>query len=93
MVFPETYETVFVHTSQLFGKGTSVEIEVVGHLLSVERDVEFFAVTFKGDKIQVRSDSRSGVFGGGTYDTLRKGEVFFRRNGKQIEKKSHVPFF
>ena len=50
-------KTVPLHFPEFFGKSASLQIEVIGQLLTVKRYVEFIAVLLKGYRIQIRQYS------------------------------------
>ena len=53
MVFPETDKSFFLHAAQFLGKCGPFQIQVIGQLLAVKRDVKLPAPFLEGNGIEV----------------------------------------
>ena len=48
MAFVKVEQALIPHFSKLFGEGTSVQIQIIGHLLAVKRNLETGAAGLSG---------------------------------------------
>ena len=48
LIFVKCNESFIPHFSKLFGEGTSVQIQIIGHLLAVKRNLETGATGLSG---------------------------------------------
>ena len=57
VVLAECDQSFVLHPSELPGQGRPVDVQIVGQLLTVERDVELRAARLYGDGVQVGEES------------------------------------
>ena len=79
------FQQAFVpHPAQLLGEGAAVKVEVIGHLLAVEGNLELRAVGFCRLRGKVGQQPSPHRLGRGAEDTLGKAQVLAHGNGQQI---------
>ena len=77
-------QTFLSHFAKLFGKGTPVEIQIISHLLAVERYLKGLASVFDGKIRKVGEQTLTDGFGTGTEDPVGKNQIFPGKNNQQI---------
>ena len=78
------------HLAQLLGEGAAVQIEVVGQLLPVERDLELQTAAAGGLCGKVGQQTAPHGLGGGAEDALRKAQVFAHGHREQVAQQLFV---
>ena len=75
MTFSCNYDSFLLHLSKLFGQGTAFKVKVVGQLLTVKGNVEFFCSILQGNGVEIGHDPSADRLWGGMEASSRKNEI------------------
>ena len=70
------YYPFLLHLSKLFGQGTSFKVKVVGQLLTVKGNVEFFCSILQGNGVEIGHDPSADRLWGSMKASSGENEVF-----------------
>ena len=93
VVFAERDQPLVLHPSKLPGQGRPVDVQIVGQLLAVERDVELRAACLYGDGVQVGEEPGADGPGRGMKAPLRQDKVLVRRDDEEVGRQPKQPRF
>ena len=84
VVLAERDQPFVLHPSELPGQGRPVDVQIVGQLLAVERDIELRAAYLYGDGVQVGEKPGADGSGRGMKAPLRQDKVLVRRDDEEV---------
>lgn len=84
MIFLKVNQPVILHLSELFGKSGSFQIEVVSHLLAIERNIELRGSFLYGHAVQVGHDAISYGFRGSVKTPAGKHQILMSGDCKEV---------
>lgn len=90
-IFVEVYEAFVPHLPQLFGERRTVEVEVVRHLLPVERDLDGGAAAPNGKHGEIGEEAAPNRLRGRAENPARQHEILLRGDLHHVAKKLEIP--
>ena len=91
VVFTERDQPLVLHPPELPGQGRPVDVQIVGQLLAVERDVELRAACLDGDGVQVGEEPGADGPGRRMKASFRQDEVLVRRDDEEVGRQPEQP--